>query len=415
MLEPASDPLPQRFSDNLLYEIHITRGAGSLKDVVTYQFQFTTAAISRVGPADLTQPPGGGKELFAQISGATSQTYTVTRVQKKSQTVLATGVPVAPPRIGPRTQVVLKAFGLASSDTYDEAYAATFIRNTSEGGRVWAGPRDEGEYRDSGGIYDLLNFRPKGTAQDALSGFNCYALALTIPANLLTTDGLVAGNVPGDRSTVGVWASVSRKRDIRIEGDGTVTLKGPWVQVARRGLSLVSELFIGVQDKDHYNASKPADDLARFGPYCLNPVLVRDAEAVGTYSSGTPSELHQLQGLDPDTAKTNRLDILEVFNLRNIPTIGAHSATTFGDVLRVDLAVDSAFPNGHPLGGSYYTGANANREDDVTDIMLSLILAKLSLSVTDGVDHNDAEYLTNLPWLHLPWQGYNQGHGELTP
>src|SRR5262249_8604317 len=110
-------------------------------------------------------------------------------------------------------------------------------------------------------------------------------------------------------------------------------------------------------------------------------------------------------------------DILDVINLKDIPSSGAHSIALSGtgDVLRVDLAADSKFPNGRPLGGAYYTGGNANKEDDVTDVLLSLLLTKLTVNISDGVDYNDANYLADMPWLALPWPGFDQGHGKPTP
>ena len=101
--------------------------------------------------------------------------------------------------------------------------------------------------------------------------------------------------------------------------------------MSRLGLPLVNEAVIGYQDKDFYNRTHPKDDVANFGAYFLNPIVVRDAEAVGIYAA---------LGVDPTPFKSNRTDILDVINLKDIPTAGAHriplSAT--GDVLRVDLA-----------------------------------------------------------------------------
>ena len=185
--------------------------------------------------------------------------------------------------------------------------------------------------------------------------------------------------------------------------DGSTRGEGPWVQVSRLGLPLVNEAVIGYQDKDFYNRTHPKNDVANFGAYFLNPIVVRDAEAVGIYAA---------LGVDPTPFKSNRTDILDVINLKDIPTAGAHqiplSAT--GDVLRVDLATDSSFPNGRPL----LPGTN-REQADVTDVLLSLLLTGLSAPISDGVDNNDATFLTEFPFLALPWQGLDQGHGKPTP
>ena len=90
---------------------------------------------------------------------------------------------------------------------------------------------------------------------------------------------------------------------------------------------------------------------------------------------------------------------------------GSYTPTT-GDVLRVDLGIDSGFPNGRPIPG----GAKPNQEQaDVTDVLLSVILAKGTLAVGDGVNSNDKDYLPELPYLALPHEGFSGGHGKPAP
>ena len=52
---------------------------------------------------------------------------------------------------------------------------------------------------------------------------------------------------------------------------------------------------------------------------------------------------------------------------------------------------------------------------DVTDAMLSLLLLGTLTGVSDGVDYNDQTFLTTFPFLALPWEGMDQGHGLPTP
>src|SRR6187549_2874750 len=80
--EPAGGPNFHKFSDDVRYEIHITRGADSLEDVLTYAFTFSTSSINYVDPADPAAALGGGKEFFSQLSGQT-QTYSI---EKKDYT-----------------------------------------------------------------------------------------------------------------------------------------------------------------------------------------------------------------------------------------------------------------------------------------------------------------------------------------
>lgn len=398
--EPSGGPNFHKFSDDVRYEIHIARGGASLEDAVTYYILFETSSLNYVDPADLGAGLGGGKEFFAQLSGQ-RQTYKVIKVNNRRKQIIAQGVSVAPVNIGPRTDAVTR-----QGTPYDDAFAATFIHNMGQEGRVWAGPRDDGFYVDLGGVFDLANLRPVGQAQDGVSGYNTHSIVLEIPTTQLTANGQAPGSAPSNATTLGVWAASSRRK-IRIlrNFDGGEQNFGDWTQVSRLGLPLVNEAVIGLQDKDKYNRTHPAKDVMNFGAYFLNPVVVRDAEAVGIYSA---------LGVDPTPFKSNRIDIINVINLKDIPSADAHSIplSATGDVLRVDLATDSGFPNGRPIPGP----ARNKEQADVTDVLLSLILAgDPAAGIGDNVNYNDKDFLTEMPFLPLPHRGYDQGHGKPTP
>ncbi|WP_224366466.1 DUF4331 domain-containing protein [Hyalangium versicolor] len=413
--EPSGGPNFHTFSDEVLYEIHIARGPTSLQDVVTYQIQFKTQTPATVSPSDLNASAGGGKEFFLQLAagaggGFPVQTYTVTKVEAgKTPVVIAQDVKVAPPNVGARTFSIVSSKQFPTTETsYNDAFAASFaspLGAAGSEGTVWAGPRDDGFYVDLGGVFDLAGLRAKGNAQDGVAGFNCHAIALEIPTTKLTANGQAPGNTPGDATTLGVWASASRRKVTILRNNGQSDGFGPWVQVSRLGLPLVNEALIGLQDKDKYNRTHPSKDLDNFGAYFLNPILVRDAEFAGFYANGGP-----LQGITPP--KSGRMDIVEAINIKNFPAAGAHGIQTIGDVLRVDMAMDPGFPNGRPIPGG---GAPNKEQADVTDVLLSLILTKQLSGVSDGVDYNDRNYLTTTPWLALPWSGDKEGHGRTTP
>ena len=400
--EPSGGPNFHKFSDDVLYQIHIARGDQSLDDALTYDFRFSTSAIAHVDPSDRSAPPGGGKEFFAQLSGQT-QTYTVTKREKgKATTDIATGVATAPPNIGPRTNVV--AYKIAANG-YD-AFAQTFLKDMGQEGQVWAGPRDDGFYVDLARIFDLADFAgsitpPLTSATDGIAGYNCHAIALALPTAKLTGTGSAPTAGASDAQTLGIWASASRRKVTILRHNGSVDADGPWVQVSRLGLPLINEAVIGLQDKDKYNRTRPADDVTNFGAYFLNPVIVRDYEVVA-------------QTTVADTLKFNRTDIIDVINLKNIPTAGAHNfgLNVTGDVLRVDLGVPSQFPNGRMIGG----GSSPNKDQvDVTDVELSLLLTGKLSGISDGVNANDKPYLTQMPFLASPWEGAQQGHGKPAP
>jgi hypothetical protein len=409
--EPSSGPNFFHFSDDVLYEIHITKGTNSLEDAFTYQIQFQTTPQltsikqarqaqfnpnkpnTHVDPANLSAPLLGGQEFFAQLSGQT-QTYTITKFVKGGDpkgTPMAMNVPVAPWNIGPRTNSVVY-----KTPAYDDAFAASFVQPTNEGGRVFVGPRDDGFYADLGGIFDLANLRPAGVAMDGFAGYNVESIAIEIP-----TASLTGANPSKEDALLGVWCSASRQSRTVLHRDGTNQIRGDWVQVSRLGLPLINEALIGLQDKDLYNRSSPDKDFGNFKDYFLNPVLVRDAEAVGIYSAlGVPQST-------VDSLKSNRTDIIDAINLKslgyNIPTWAT------GDVLRVATNVDSKFPNGRQI-----PGAAPNQEQvDITDAILTLVVSGGAIPVSDGVNHNDKNFLTTFPWQALPWEGFAQGHGKV--
>jgi len=401
--EPAAGPNFHKFSDDVLYEIHIARGPSSLNDALTYQIRFQSSAYPQVDPANLQLPVGGGKEFFSQLSGA-KQTYSVTKlVAGKNPQVLVSNAPVAPPNVGPRTNLL--AYQIPAGKTYEQFWvdetATSVVRQLSNGaeGRVFAGPRDDGFGVDLGAVFDLASLETVlgGTPYDNVGGYNVHTIALEIPLQVANGGTAVVPGTANDAQTVGVWASASRRKTRILRKKEDADNFGPWVQVSRLGLPLINEAVIGIQDKDKFNRTHPKDDVANFGAYILNPVIVRDAEFAGFYNAGGP-----LAGCGSvDALKSNRTDILDVIGLK--PN---HNITAIGDVLRVDLGLPSQFPNGRKVM------KGTNKEEDVTDIELGLLLCKLAALVPDGIDTNDATFKNTFPYLATPWEGSTQGKGE---
>ena len=155
--EPSGGPNFHRFSEQVLYEVKMARGADSLEDAITYQFRFSRLAPKKVDPADPAAGLGGGKEFFIQLAGS-PQVMNVWRIDSNGKKLIGKKIPVAPPNIGPRTDAVAYQNG-----GYDDAYAASFISDLDDGSKVWAGPRDDGFYVDLGGIFDLANLRAQAS------------------------------------------------------------------------------------------------------------------------------------------------------------------------------------------------------------------------------------------------------------
>ncbi|MCB9648554.1 MAG: DUF4331 domain-containing protein [Deltaproteobacteria bacterium] len=401
--EPSAGPLPQVLGRRALRDPHHPGqpepgGRGHLLLPLRHQ---PRPAGRRVGPG---RAGGRGQGVLLPAERASSRPTRVFKVAGGHKERIARDVPVAPTNIGPRTFGLLRAPGSGSTE-YDDAYAATFITSMGGEGRVWAGPRDDGFYVDLGGCLRPRQPAPQGHRAGRRVGLQHPQHRAGDPHQHPHRQLPAPRQHPGDATTLGIWAAASRRQVSVLQNNGQKTSAGPWRRVSRLGLPLVNEALIGLQDKDKYNRSHPQRDVQNFGAYFLNPVVVRDAEAVGIYAA---------LGVDPTPFKSNRTDIIDVINLKDIPSANAHdiplSAT--GDVLRVDLAADSGFPNGRPIPG----GARPDQEQaDVTDVLLSLILAGLQLPISDGVDYNDKPFLSEMPFLPLPHRGYDQGHGTPTP
>jgi hypothetical protein len=108
--------------------------------------------------------------------------------------------------------------------------------------------------------------------------------------------------------------------------------------------------LVGTQRQTLYLHSSPMKDVSNFGADILYPVLVRDAEALGIYAAlGVPSTaVTMLKG--PRLGHHQRHQ-----PGRPIPVMDGFT----GDVITIDAAVDSMFPNGRRLGGG--TAPNRNQ------------------------------------------------------
>jgi hypothetical protein len=212
--------------------------------------------------------------------------------------------------------------------------------------------------------------------------------------------------------TVGVWASASRRKVTLARRQGGDAHFGPWVQVSRLGLPLVNEAIIGLQDKDYWNHLTPADDLGTFGAYFLDPIIVRDAEAINFYNTGGPLAFCTTSG--GTDLESNRSDIIDVINLSS--SITSPAITSIGDVLRVDLgAASSTFPNGRLL------------TDEVVDLELGLLLCGAThitaLVGAAGPESNEPEAplpkmsggVPVFPYLQPPWEGRSANPRLLPP
>ncbi len=424
--EPGQGNQGLRACNGYRYEFHIGKGA-SLRDRVVYRVEFRNSLEPEAAPSP-TDPLGGGNELLWQLTGGT-ETLKVTRLKgnEDEEVVLGKNLPVLPNNHGPQTDRLVYGLGpfqgYDSGDAtsrevglYDQPFVDTFIHPLSNGGRVIAGQFDDPYQLDEKGIFDLVNLASsdlggipgarRPPAEDVFTGFNVFSIALEVPISDVFPNGIPHNGVLQPNSTdslLRVWSSISRRATQTVDAGNIITgLKGSgkFVQVGRNALPLFNAGLVGTQRQTRYLHSSPLNDVSNFGADILFPVLVRDTEALGIYTA---------LGVPPATVATlkgPRADIINTINLgRPIPIADGFT----GDVITLDAAIDSSFPNGRRLGG----GSAPNRNQvNVNSVLISLIVAgNPAAGLAKGTEVNDKDYLDRFPFLAPAHQGLLQGHG----
>jgi hypothetical protein len=428
--EPGQGNQGLRACNGYRYEFHIGRGK-SLRDRVVYRVEFQVRLKPEAAPS-ATDPLGGGNELLWQLTGGT-ETMKVTRfwgsTDDDEADVLGSNLPVLPNNHGPQTDRLVYGLGpfqgYESGDAtsrevglYDQPFVDRYIHSLDNGGRIIAGQFDDPYQLDEKGIFDLVNLnrddlggiagarRPPG--KDVFTGFNVFSIALEVPISDVFPHGIPHNGELKAASTdslLRVWTSISRRRAQVVDPSNIVTgLKGfgDFVQVGREALPLFNAGLVGTQRQGLYLHTSPLNDVTNFGADILYPVLVRDAEALGIYAA---------LGVPPATVtslKGPRADIINAINLgRPIPIADGFT----GDVITLDAAIDSSFPNGRRLGGG--TAPNRNQVN-VNSVLISLIVAgNPAAGLAKGVEVNDKDYLDRFPFLAPAHQGLLQGHGGI--
>lgn len=407
--DPAGGPNYYKFDDSALYELKVDNN-GDGKEDISYQFRFQTKLVN----------PNTFLYNTNQVTSATDtdlsvlQTYSVTRVQGHSRTVLGTDLPVPPPNIGPRST---PDYDNGAGKLGDGTNGA--VRDLPGGIKVFVGPRDDPFFVDLGSIFDLGGLRPfnpvhliplPGTpGRDGVAGYSVHSIAIQVPIVQLVRDL---------NPTIGVYASASRPK-VRILGghDGKPRTEGPLIQVSRLGNPLVNEVVIPLGKKDRWNASDPSNDSQFLSNY-TNPELAADINLLYT---GFPAAV-----LMP-IPTTGRSDLVAVL-LTGVPTLN-FTGNTQADLLRLNTSIPVATsPNRlGVLAGDFQGFPNGRRlTDDVTDIELRAVacgygpilnsalgLCDLTPNdiIGDGVDTNDVSFLSTFPYVASPNDGYNHtGH-----
>lgn len=401
--EPGDGVVYDRFADDARYSIHIT-GPTTGKTAIRYDFLFSSTN-PRFPPA-LKNPNtilsyGRGTEIGAiqDVGDARqnfTQTYAVSRFIPGRNKTLGRGFLTPPPNVGVRTTPSyndptsgLAVSGAASFDALDK-YTQQTVYSTQSGEVVFAGPREDGFFADTPGIFDLLDPRildndlgQGGDGVDGFKGFNVLAYAIQIPVTDLE-------RVPG-YPRVGVYASVSRRALSIISKDFEPVGTGSFVQVNRMGNPLFNEVLVALRDKDRYNRADPVND-AQFATYALNPeVAVLINATFGTsFQTDNRSDLAGIyipDVLRVDTS-TEPVRLAGQAGFNRLSFIGGDTTTD---------GTPSGWPNGRRLG------------DDVVDIALTAIASGPTFAtittVGDNINANDQVYNQVFPYSGTPHAG----------
>ena len=424
--EPGSGPNYFNFADDVLYEIHIDNNKNNIAANIVYQIRFKTEIrppgnvfpLAYVALPPITALTGGGSEGLL-----VRQSYTVTeRRYGQPPHDLGTGPMFAvPSNVGPRT-----------TPNYEQL-AAKGIFPLKNGGRVFAGQRDETFYIDLGGTFDTLNLHispilsnaddandaiivgaPGAGTADTFSGFNVNTIAMEIPISELIG--------PSGNKVLGAYASTSRPKVTVIKKDGDRQNSARFVQVARMGNPLVNELIIPTNMKDKWNATD-AEEEADFVQFYCNPAVTTALNVV--FGTGFPT--------------TNREDLINAL-LRYSPGPplcgGGKTTETLADFVRVDLNVPPTPPanqkrlgplahdasgNATPDRAGFPNGRRPN--DDTTDVVLRVVAGILTNpsvpNLGDGVNFNIGSVggnktangiATAFPFLPTPHDGRDRRH-----
>jgi len=408
---PDNGPSYYKFSDSVLYRFNINnaRGLDGNPDIyVDFIFNTTlrqnTTFLSYLGP--ITSIDSTGILLY--------QTYAVVVRHLSTGTAQyfytdQNGHPlsVAPPNQGPK-----------STPGYEAALGAPSVFTLSNGMRVFAGPRDDAFYFDSGATFDFLNFRAPApvlsggadtgagakypTAVDGFAGYNISLIAVEMPITMATANGTMPTSSTDPNAKIAGWASTNRQVVTVRPSPADPISYGDYVQVDRVGNPLTVEALIPLPLKDFWNRSIPAND-AQFSQYIGNPF----------FATGI---LNGVFGLSVPPAPRN--DLLGVY----VP-----------DITRVDLTIaPTALASQSrlgPLGGDNAGWPFGGRRigDDVVDIGFRALAGVLVPGFTnapplgDGVNSNDVPNLNRFPFNAPPHAGYlhsqengTNGNGTVT-
>ena len=368
--KPDGGPNFYEFGDDVRYEIHVSN-TNRAESNVSYQFKFTTRVRN---PRSFLYNTGPITDIRDKTWNR-PQFYSVTRVINGKSRVLARNLPCPPVNVGVRS-------------TPDYAALAGQAVHTIGSRKVFAGQRADAFHVDLGSVFDLGALRPFNEAHlismpamggvNAVQSFNVHTIALQVPARELTKDGRPPSGVLDRRSTIGVWATASRRTGRVFDPkQGKFVGRGPWVQVSRLGNPLFNEVIVPMGQKDRWNTREPNRD-ERFKKFVNRPELGKLLPVL------YPGVFPNLDAYKKPRADLNAI-LLTGIPAGVVPGFTNFTGPVIADMLRLNMAVPPA-EDPHPLGlvaGDAAGFPNGRRiGDDVVTIELRAI-AGLTIPLVD--------------------------------
>ena len=427
--EPSAGPQWFRFDDTVLYEIKVDNTGDGLEDV-TYQFQFNTEffnddTVLGMHNANEDAVINSNNDIDYNMP----QTYTVRRLDRTSGRrgqLIAAGRRTPPNNIGPR-----------ATPNYEANLGQPAVYPLSNGGKVFAGTRDEHFYIDLG-LFDAFNLRTintggpglfVGNGVDSTQGFNVSTIAVEVPISELTRNRSVPTGPTDPNAVIGVWATASR-RSTRVISSTGVSNEGAWAQISRLGSPLVNELVIPLRLKDAFNTISPAVD----------GTIPRVVEAITDpqFPKFVKFALLVFYGLNINIPPAPRNDLVQIYatGIPVNPVTGPNYTTFLSDgipheYLRLNTAIPitpiASINRLGLLGGDVAGFPNGRRvHDDAVDLTLRAALGGTPFTPAfnvspnkdagDGVSVNpEGMPLTRFPYLLPPNPGNTPRTSNIRP
>ncbi len=394
---PANGPSYYKFSDSVLYRFNVNNARGldgnpdmQVDIVFATEMRPNPTFVSYFGKIESLESPGIFLNQTYKVVLRNLRTGTQTTVDKDRNGKPLT---VAPPNLGPN-----------SMPNYEANLGSKAVFELSNGMRVFAGPRDDAFYFDSGATFDTLNFRTPApvlagaadmgpgavapAAVDGFAGYNISLIAIEAPITMFTANNQTPTGPTDPNAKIAGWAATLRQIVTVRPSPADPQHYGDYVQIDRVGNPLTVEALIPLPMKDFWNRNDPSND-RQFAQFIGDPF----------FATGI---LKGVFGLPVPPAP--RMDLLGVF-VPDITRIDLTiAATPLASQQRLGpLAGDNA---GWPFGGR-------RPNDDVVDIGFRALAGVLvpgfqnAAPLGDGVNSNDVPTLARFPFHPAPHAGFS--------